>query len=176
MAGFLSGVRDILRQPRWLLLFVALYCAALLVFAMTLVRAANLVPCPLCIVQRFFYALVGLSALVGFMGWWSRFTERIAGMTVAGFGLIGWMVAARHVYLQRFPDADPSSGCAVSLGSFLDDVILALGGTGNCSLVDWTMLTLSIPEWSLIAFTLLAGTGIWIYRHGAGSSTESVSV
>lgn len=167
-----------LGEPRLLLLFIALYCAALLVFAFILVRVADLVPCPLCIVQRFLYAFVGLSAIVGYAGWWSRFTERVAGSIVALFGLMGWLVAARHVYLQRFHEADPSTGCAVSFGSFLDDFIFALGGTGNCAIIDWSFIGLSIADWSFIAFTLLTALGAWIYlkgKTGAGSVPGSAA-
>lgn len=162
-------------EPRKLLLLISLYCAGLLLFAFALVRVANLVPCPLCIVQRFFFAFVGLAAFVGYMGWWSRFTTRLAGLAVAGFSFMGWLVAARHVYIQRFPSTDPSSGCHVSFGSFLDDIIVALGGTGNCALVDWTMLSLSIPEWSLIAFTGLTVAGVWIYRQTDQSLSSHVT-
>jgi disulfide bond formation protein DsbB len=153
------------REPRNSLLLVALYCTALLVFAFIIVRVVDgLVPCPLCIVQRFFYAFVGLAALIGYLGWWPRFTERIAGAAVAGLSFLGWLVAARHVYLQRFNEADPSSGCAVSFGSFLDDFIFALGGTGNCAIIDWSFIGLSIADWSFIAFTGLAAAGIYIFR------------
>ena len=167
-----------LLEPQRLLLLVALYCAGLLLFAVGLVRIVNLVPCPLCIVQRFFFAFAGLSAFIGFMGWWPRFTGRTAGVTVALFSCIGWLVALRHVYIQHFPNTDPSSGCAVSFGSFLDDLIFALGGTGNCALVDWTLLGFSIPELSLMAFTLIFAAGIrvalWKRAVGLQSETDSV--
>lgn len=152
-------------QPRPILLLVAFYCASLLVFAFVLVRVADLVPCPLCIVQRFFYAFVGLAAIIGYLGWWPRFTPRIAGGTIMILASLGWLVAARHVYLQRFHEVDPGSGCAVSFGSFLDDFIFALGGTGNCAIVDWSFIGLSIADWSLLAFTGLALAGFFIIFH-----------
>lgn len=163
------------RDPKNVLLLVALYCAALLVFAFVIVRAVDgLVPCPLCIVQRFFYAFVGLAAILGYLRFWPRYTSRIAGASVAGLAFLGWLVAARHVYLQRFHEADPGSGCAVSFGSFLDDFIFALGGTGNCAIIDWSFIGLSIADWSFIAFAGLTAAGIWIYfRAKAASLGES---
>jgi len=140
---------------------------------MMLVRVADLVPCPLCIVQRFFYAFVGLSALAGYMGWWPRFTPRIAGLSVSGFAFLGWLVAARHVYLQHFQEVDPSVGCAVSFGSFLDDVLAALGGTGNCAIIDWSWLGLSIADWSFIAFTGLTAAGLWIFFRSKDITLET---
>ena len=155
---------SIVRDPRQLLLLVCLYCAALLVFAFIIVRVVDgLVPCPLCIVQRFFYAFVGIAAVVGYIGWWPRFSVRMAGANVAALAFLGWLVAARHVYLQRFHEADPGSGCAVSFGSFLDDFIFALGGTGNCAIIDWSFIGLSIADWSFVAFTGLAFVGAWIF-------------
>lgn len=154
----------LLFEPKNLLLAIAVYCAGLLLFAMWLVHVINLVPCPLCIAQRFFYAFVGLSALTGYMGWWPRFTVRLSGLAVAVFSGIGWLIAARQVYLQHFQAIVESSGCAVSFGSVLDDFLAALGGTGNCAIIDWTMLGLSIADWSLIAFTGLTVAGIWIYK------------
>ncbi len=34
---------------------------------------------------------------------------------------------------------------------------MMLTGTGECAKVDWTLLGLSIPAWTLIAFLSLAG-------------------
>lgn len=164
MNRIVSKGLEALRNPKTLLLLIALYCAALLIFAMILVRVIGLTPCPLCIVQRFGYALVGLSALVGYMAWWPRFSVRVSGAVVAVFAFLGWLVAFRNVVLQRFPVAhDATEGCAVSFGSFIDDVVFALGGTGNCATVDWTLIGLSIADWSLIAFTGLTAAGVWIF-------------
>jgi len=33
---------------------------------------------------------------------------------------------------------------------------LMLSGTGDCAVVDWTLLGLSIPQWTLMAFLMLA--------------------
>jgi protein dithiol:quinone oxidoreductase len=35
-------------------------------------------------------------------------------------------------------------------------------GDGNCALVDWTFLGLSMAGWSLLWLLALAGTGIWL--------------
>lgn len=176
MTALFSKLYRFFRSPHQLLLGVVIFCGSLLVFAFALVRVADLVPCPLCIVQRFFYALVGLAALIGYMGWWPRFTIRVASTVVTLLACIGWLVAARHVYLQRFQEIDSSSaGCIVSFGSFFDDVIFALGGTGNCAIVDWSFLGLSIADWSLIAFTGLVAAGIWIYLKAQTSIEASAN-
>lgn len=173
MSQFFSNLFDSIRKPRILLLLIALYCAALLIFAVVLVRVVGLTPCPLCVVQRFFYALVGLSALIGYMAWWPRFSVRVAGIVVSGLSFLGGLVALRNVSLQRFPVAsDSTEGCAVTFGSFLDGVIQSWGGTGNCGTVDWSFIGLSIADWSLIAFTGLTAIGIWIYFSRETSSSR----
>ena len=35
-------------------------------------------------------------------------------------------------------------------------------GTGSCSVVDWTFLRLSIPEWALVWYVAFAGLAIWV--------------
>ncbi len=177
MIKTLMNVATSLRDPKRLLLFVALYCALLLIFAFVIVRAVEgLVPCPLCIVQRFFYAFVGLSAIIGYMGWWSRYTLHMAGGAVALLSLAGGTVALRQVYLQRFfVPTDNAAGCAVSFGSFLDDFIFALGGTGNCAIVDWSFLGLSIADWSSLAFIGLTAVGMWIYLRAKSPSVVSTA-
>lgn len=160
-------------EPKNLLLAIAVYCAGLLLFALGLVHIVNLVPCPLCIAQRFFYAFVGLSAIAGYFSWWPRFSIRAAGGAVALFAASGWLIAARQVYLQRFQEADPSGGCAVSFGSVVNDFLIALGGTGNCAIVDWSFIGLSIADWSLMAFTGLVAAGTWVFLRSKGPITSS---
>lgn len=173
LTGFDMRLKNLLRNPRILLLLVALYCAALLIFALVLVRLVGLTPCPLCILQRFFYALVGITALVGYLAWWPKLSVRVAGAVVSLWAFLGGLVAFRNVILQRFPAANSlSEGCAVSFGSFVDDVIAALGGTGNCASVEWTLFHLSIADWSLIAFTGLTIVGMWIFSQSKSQDAE----
>jgi protein dithiol:quinone oxidoreductase len=155
---------DFLSRPKILLVFAATFSCGLLVFALILTRVAELVPCPLCIVQRFFFALAGLTAAAGAVGFLPAFSAQRAGLAVAVTSFIGGAVAARHVWLQRFPVSADSTGCHVSFGSFFDSVIQALGGVGNCAIVDWTLLGFSIPEWSLASFVLLVVIGLWVAR------------
>ncbi len=144
------------------LVLVALACAGLLAFAYILEFFVNLVPCPLCIVQRFFFLLVGLVALFGglrLLGW---FTVGRSALLIGLFSLAGGSVALRQVWLQHFPPESDPTRCTVSFGSFLDSVILALGGAGNCAIVDWTFLGLSIAEWSLLWFAAFLFYAIWL--------------
>jgi protein dithiol:quinone oxidoreductase len=142
-----------------ILLFLVVSTGGLLGFAFVLEYFVDLVPCPLCIVQRFFYLFIGVSALVGLL---AKLGARLVGGLVVLWSLVGGAVALRQVWLQHFPTITDSTGCAVSFGSFLDSALFALGGRGNCGIVDWTFLTFSIAEWSLVWFILFTIVGIWL--------------
>ena len=140
-------------------LFLVVSTGALLGFAFVLEYFVDLVPCPLCIVQRFFYLFIGVSALVGLL---AKLGARLVGGLVVLWSLVGGAVALRQVWLQHFPSITDSTGCAVSFGSFLDSALFALGGRGNCGIVDWTFLTFSIAEWSLVWFVIFIVIGGWL--------------
>jgi disulfide bond formation protein DsbB len=75
-------------------------------------------------------------------------------------------VAARHVWLQHLP-AEEVPACGPGLSyvfehfPLTETLKLLVSGTGECSKIDWTLLGLSIPSWTLIAFLLLAGWSVW---------------
>ena len=139
----------------------ALVCAALLGFGYYLQYGQGLEPCPLCLVQRFFFfCVLGVSLLAALHG------PRGAGITVYGivvalFAAGGFAVAARQVWLQHLP-ADKVPQCGPDLFFMLENFPLSrtlrtlFSGTGECAVVDWTFLGLSIAEWSLLWFVALA--------------------
>ncbi|MGI9310787.1 MAG: disulfide bond formation protein B, partial [bacterium] len=77
---------------------------------------------------------------------------------------LGATVAARHVYLQSLP-ADQVPACGPGLEFMLDTfplqetLALILRGSGECAEVDWTLLGLSMPAWSLLWLIALALLG-----------------
>lgn len=141
---------------------VALFCVGLLVFALILQYFISLTPCPLCIVQRFFYFLIGVTALSASFGWLKDIPIRMYGILMIILSLLGGSVALRQVWLQQHPTlADPTI-CFVPFGSFLNSVILSLGDTGSCETRDWTLFSLSIADWSLLCFIFLLSVGIFL--------------
>ena len=141
--------------------------AGLLGFAFILEYFVDLVPCPLCIVQRFFFFFIGLVALGGLV-WKSVFTVQRSGLLISFLAFLGGSIALRQVILQHQPMDMESTGCAVSFGSFMDSFLYALGGRGNCGVVDWTFLQLSIAEWSFLCFVGFLIVGIWLINKHEG--------
>jgi protein dithiol:quinone oxidoreductase len=136
-------------------------CFALIGFAIYSQLQWGLEPCPLCIFQRIAFAALGLVFLLGGVfapaGPGGRRTWGVLAFIAAAVG-IG--IAARHVWIQVFPPEFPACGAPLS---FLRETMgthelirKVLTGTGDCGLVDWTFLGLSMPAWSLVWFVLLA--------------------
>lgn len=138
----------------------ALFCGGLLLFALALEHFVELTPCPLCIAQRVFFLLIGLTALVVWK-WPQAVGKKVAGVKITAYALLGGAIAARQVWLQWYPENLDPTRCGVSFGSFIDKFLQALGGTGDCAKVDWTLLHLSIAEWSLLSFIALFLVGLW---------------
>ncbi|MBS1211770.1 MAG: dsbB [Proteobacteria bacterium] len=139
-----------------------LFCGGLLLSAIYFQFVGGLEPCPLCISQRIMVLAVAVVLLAAFLHNPGRRGIRI--YAVAGFvtAMAGASVSGRHVWLQHLPkDEVPACGPGLEymFKNFpLTDTLRAmLTGTGDCAVVDWTLLGLSMPAWVLICFLSLAG-------------------
>lgn len=142
---------------------ICLACIALLAFGMYLQHVVGLVPCPMCIVQR--YALVvvtliaGLAALSG-----KRSVHLVAGLMLLGSAGFGAFVAARQSWLQWYPPEVAT--CGRDLYGMIENfplqrvIPMIFKGGGDCTVVDWTFLGGSIANWSFLCFTGIAVVSI----------------
>ena len=142
-----------------------LACAGGMAFALYLEHFRGLEPCPLCVFQRIAMIGTGVVFLCGAIlaprgrgGRWG-FAGLAALTALGGIGL-----AARHLWLQSLPP-DQVPACGPTLQYLLDmlpfqEVVqVVLKGDGECAKINGVFLGLSIPGWTLIAFsglTLLA--------------------
>jgi disulfide bond formation protein DsbB len=147
------------RYPRRLLALIAIGCAAMLVFGLYLQEVVGLVPCPMCIVQRYALILVALVAAVG-AAVGSRGGRSVAVGLMGALALGGAFVAARQTWLQWNPPEILSCGRDFygMIEAFpLKRVIpMLFKGSGDCTKIDWTFLGLSIANWSFLCFTAIA--------------------
>lgn len=142
----------------------AAVCAGLLAFAYYLQYVQHLEPCPLCYAQRwFFYAMLAVFVIAAIHGRGAL----IYGCLVTLFAAGGLAAAIRQVWLQHLP-ADKVPQCGPDLIFMLKNFPLGdtlsnlVQGSGECAKVDWTFLGLSIAEWSLGWFVLLAAYALWL--------------
>ena len=143
-----------------------LVCAGLLGIGFYLQYFQNLDPCPLCMLQRVAFMLLGLVFLIAALHGPGKTGTRVYGVLGLLAALTGVGLASRHTWLQYYPPEFVS--CAGDVYSQLDRLPLgrfisnALRATGDCSKVDWTMLHLSIAEWSLIWFLALSALAVFL--------------
>ena len=144
---------------RLLFLFILLSCIGLLGYAQYLQHVEGLPPCPLCVAQRVAYWLLGLTALLAFLHNPKIIGRRFYGFLMTAFAFTGAIIAARHAWLIRYPE---SFECGISPEeAFLNALPIAewwpgmFEANGDCANVNWKFLSLTIPDWSLIAFVVL---------------------
>ena len=147
--------------PRTWFFIGFLGCAGLLAAGAYFQFVEGLKPCPLCISQRIAIFLTGLcflSASIHNPGPTGIKRYAVFGAFIA---LTGAGISTRHVWLQHLPP-DQVPACGPGLDYMLQYFPLfeilkqMLSGTGDCAEVTWTLLTLSMPAWTLIAFLMLA--------------------
>ncbi len=143
-------------------LFGFIVCAALIAYALYADKVLGFDPCPLCIFQRIAFAALGAIGLLGALhNPKSSVGRAVYGVLALIAGGIGIYLAGHHVYLQHLPlDQVPSCGPGLeymmeAIPNKLDLIKEVLQGSGQCAEVNWTWLGFSMPEWTLLCFSLL---------------------
>ncbi|APV50351.1 hypothetical protein BWI17_11995 [Betaproteobacteria bacterium GR16-43] len=145
-------------------IFVA--CAVLIALAIYMQETMALIPCPMCILQRYAFVAIGAVALLGALhGPKGALGTRIYAVLLILFALVGAGTSIRHSYVQHYPPVGGS--CSVELEFLVNAFPLGealpriFAGSGDCSQVDWKMLGLSIPEWALVWFLGFIALATW---------------
>lgn len=154
-------------SPRRIFFILGLVPLASLAFAKFYLEDIQLLePCPYCMLQRgimvLFTIVFWLSAI--FVGQGSRFFSFISMILTLVVGVLGVFISGKHILLQLNP-SDESFGCTqttLAITEVFDYQIVKdiLSTGGDCSVVDWTFLSLSIPMWTAILTVLLTFLGI----------------
>jgi len=123
-------------------------------------------PCLLCVVERGIFLILALVLLAAFIhNRWRRF-YLFAGLLVA---ITGVFAAGRQVWLQAQPAANegvclPGLTYLVQHLTPLQLIKIIYKGTGECAIVDWSFLGLSMAAWALAIFIFIGALvtlGIW---------------
>lgn len=137
------------------------FCGLMMAVALGLQYLVGLAPCPLCVFQRVGVIATAIVLLLAAVhnptGRWGRaFYGVLSLLTVAG----GAFVAGRHIWLQSLP-ADEVPSCGPDLSYMMDILPLqevvnrVLSGSGECAEIDFMLLGLSLPAWTLVGFLVL---------------------
>ncbi len=159
--------QSIRRLPaRTLYLGLFAICAGLLGFGLYLQHVVGLEPCPMCIMQRYAFVLVAVLALVAGLHGPGRAGNTVYAALIGLSALTGAGIAARQSWMQLNPPAFPE--CGPGLEFMLESFPLAQSlpmifrGAGDCSVIDWTFLGLSIANWSLLCFAAVIVFAGWM--------------
>ena len=150
-------------------------CLGLLAYGYYLQFFEQLEPCPMCIFQRICYFVLMLGAGLAAVHNPRKLGKRIYTILCAVVALIGAGIAGRQTWLQHLPP-DKVPECGPGLDFMLEmyplgeTIMKTLRGSGDCAVVDWRFLSLSIAEWSLICFCgFLCAFALAFFRAGDAS-------
>jgi disulfide bond formation protein DsbB len=142
-------------------------CGVLLAGALIMEHAFGLDPCPLCLMQRVWFAIAGLISVLSLLHSprWGIYPLLTLLAAVAGGGF-----SIRQLYLQSLPpDQVPACGPDMTylIENFpLSEVLAAMTrGTGSCAEVVW-QFGLTIPGWALVGFVAIAVAAVLQLRAG----------
>lgn len=141
--------------PKNLLLAGASACFGVLAYALYLQHVQGLAPCPLCVMQRYAFVAVMLGCLIGAFASNAALGAGLALLSaLAGLGVAGY-----HMWVK----ANPSVSCGIDpLETALNKIWPAqwlpsvFNADGLCSAQHDPILGLSIVQWSLVWFVILA--------------------
>ena len=126
----------------------------------------NLAACPLCIIQRLLYMVLVLTAAAGLAVAEKPVGRRLAAAVNGLVAGTGAFVAGYQTWLQRFANEVNCSANTPWWEDMVDwlgqQVPLLFQGNGMCSDPAWKFLSLSIAEWSLMAFSTFTLLSLWV--------------
>ncbi|MDF3054140.1 MAG: disulfide bond formation protein [Gammaproteobacteria bacterium] len=139
---------------------------ALLLMGFYLEYVEGMLPCPLCMVQRLFFFLIGVVFLVAVLRKLGKIGQRVCGGAIFIFALGGASAAIRQLWVQTHSQTlseicMPGIQYMMTNFPFERALGLLLSGLGDCSEVSWRFLGLSLAGWALIAFISFAFLGLY---------------
>ena len=151
-------------------IFAAVFaaCASLIGFGLVLQHQVGLEPCPMCILQRYAFAMIGVVALIAAIHGPVGVGVKVYSFLIGALAVAGGSVSVRQSLLQRFPAPEPAKCMSGDLDFILGNFPLTQAlpkifqGTGDCAKVEWSLFGLSIAEWALVWFALFVTTAVWL--------------
>jgi len=149
-------MKNSLKTEQWAT-WICLGAGGILCIGLLVEFALGLAPCPLCMMQRIWFALTGIVAWIGLS---HNPRWGIYPLVSAICAMVGGGFAIRQLWLQSLP-ADQVPSCGPDLSYMIDafplgDLLVAMtSGTGDCAVIHDVIPLMSIAGWSLLGFSLL---------------------
>jgi disulfide bond formation protein DsbB len=147
-----------LARTRSLFFLAFLACASIVAATVYLDPVVDAAPCPMCVLQRVLMALSAGVCLLAALHAPAKPGWRIYAGILLLLTMLGASVAARQVWLQASPPENMAA-CLENLYYLLDTqtyvkvLTMVLAGSAGCSEINWSLFGISLPEWSLLAFS-----------------------
>ena len=143
-----------LPSNRQILFAISSICFALIGVALHLQHVHDMLPCPLCVIQRYMFLGIGVASLVAAISGKVR-----AGTVLALLAALGGLVTVgKHLYVI----ANPGFSCGIDpMETFLNKIPTAeylpwlFRADGLCEGATDGILGLAIPQWSAVWFVVL---------------------
>lgn len=151
-----------MQRTQALLIAIILACLGLLGFALYLQLVLDMLPCPLCVMQRYGFALIALASLIALL--LPKFKRYAMSVSLAS-SLLGGGIAGYQLWVISQPltscGTDPISG---PLNNFFMAKLFPLmfKANGLCETPYDPILGLSIPAWACVWFVLFALASIFM--------------
>jgi disulfide bond formation protein DsbB len=153
-------------SSRNILLSIAAVSIALVGVALYLQHAKDMLPCPLCVIQRYLFLGIAIFSLIGaFAGKIKVFAGLALLSALGGLGVVG-----KHLYVIAHPgfscgiDPMETSLNKIPTATLLPSVFRA---DGLCEAMQEPVLGLSVPQWSGVWFVLLTLALVWVLARRA---------
>ena len=123
-------------------------------------------PCPLCIFQRIAFIAMGIFFLMAAIHNPAATGRRVYALLVLLAAAAGTAIAAYHLWVQHQPP-DPMAGCAPGFNYMIENfpiskvLKMAFTGHADCAEINWTLLGLSMPFWTLVSYVIVAAGAVW---------------
>jgi disulfide bond formation protein DsbB len=151
-----------MKSTKTVLFAVALASLALLGVALYLQHGMNMLPCPLCVIQRYAFAAVALICIV------AALLPPRAAKVGAGLGVVAALSGAGVAIYHLWVKANPTVSCGIDpLETSLNKIPTAdlmpflFFADGLCTTDYPPILGLSIPQWALLWFSVFAIALAW---------------
>ena len=136
---------------------IAISAIAIILIAVFMDKFLYLQACPLCILTRYIFGLVAISALIGAL----FKTKIINKLLIIISSVIGILVTGRQIYIQNMSIEDIAnlSGCGMPLNTqieyfgLLEAIKRTLVGGPSCAEDGWRFI-LNFAEWGFLFFLM----------------------
>ncbi len=110
--------------------------------------------------QRVCLVAIGAFCLLGIIFKPQKVISKIFAFGVTLFSMLGFAIAGRQVWLQHLPanqvpECGPDLEFMMEVFPWQDVIRTVLQGSGECADVQWTFLSVSMPEWMVLVFAFM---------------------